>query len=411
MQATDFYEVYKWIPSEIYQVPPGPYIDIPSQAAPPDAYKTSDIKQAITNFEDQAALSQKPATQTLIKEVFQYQMGGIYEADEKDFYQPVTKPQGFFYGPARAHPPNSKAIAPESYWVKALNSYVNILSQLDKAIGTFMKSIPEQIRQSAIFVFTSDHGEYGSSHGLQGKGGTVYEEGIRVPLIVRDQSNGFVTNPGERKQLTSSVDLLPMIATIGYGGIGWRTGDYQQLYGNRCDLLRILREPGAPGRTYALHSTDEFIPETYNFNDSHLHVIGQINCDSNGTNKKKLGVYTTWKKEGSTDSATVEFPTRENVEFYNFNSQPGEVVSSPFDSSEVQSALTTLFGNTQQPGTLFTELQAPLPNQTLRDAQTNAYHQLRAYMTLVDDLAAGRTPSHPGQSEEVPRRLERVLVF
>jgi len=53
------------------------------------------------------------------------------------------------------------------------------------SLWTQMESISEEVRQNTIFIFTSDHGEYGSSHGLQGKGGTVYDEGIRVPLIVR----------------------------------------------------------------------------------------------------------------------------------------------------------------------------------------------------------------------------------
>ena len=71
MQADDFYEVYKWIPSEIHQNPPGPYIRIPAQADPPNVYNTGDIYAAILNFEDQDRLSHKPAAQTIVKEVFQ----------------------------------------------------------------------------------------------------------------------------------------------------------------------------------------------------------------------------------------------------------------------------------------------------------------------------------------------------
>ena len=37
-------------------------------------------------------------------------------------------------------------------------------------------------------VFTSDHGEYGGSHGLRGKGAGAYEEAIRVPLLVKDHA-------------------------------------------------------------------------------------------------------------------------------------------------------------------------------------------------------------------------------
>ena len=39
---------------------------------------------------------------------------------------------------------------------------------------------------NTVIVFTSDHGEYGGSHGLRGKGAGAYEEAIRVPLLVKD---------------------------------------------------------------------------------------------------------------------------------------------------------------------------------------------------------------------------------
>jgi hypothetical protein len=41
-------------------------------------------------------------------------------------------------------------------------------------------------------------------------------------------------------------------------------------------LLPILSNPAAAGRTYALHSTDEVIPDSFNYLDAPLHVIGLI---------------------------------------------------------------------------------------------------------------------------------------
>lgn len=422
MQADDFYEVYKWIPSEIHQTPPGPYIRIPAQADPPHVYNTTDIYQAIPNFQDQAALNAKPKTQSLIKEVFQYQMGGIYEEDLKSQYQSVKLPDGFFYGPAPTHPPSNKAVAPYHYWVKALDSYVQIMGQLDTAIGNFMKSIPEEVKQSAIFIFTSDHGEYGSSHGLQGKGGTVYEEGIRIPLVVRDQSKSFAKNPElERRQLTSSVDLLRMIVSMGWdGSTAWMTGnpDYQQMYGNRCDLLSILANPNAAGRINALHSTDEFIPAPYNFNQSPLHVLGLIQTKANGSDKQKLGVYTTWtpyspeqRQATVINPMSTNPPTYTNLEFYDKTQEPNELVSTP-TSTDAQAAVAILFGDPIETlGLLATEMQAPLPNQVLRDAQTRAYHELQRYMSLVNDMASGTTPSAQGGSKEVEHRLARAWAL
>jgi len=290
------------------------------------------------------------------------------------------------------------------------------MGQLDEAIGNFMKSLTPEAKQNAIFIFTSDHGEYASSHGLQGKGGTVYEEGIRIPLIVRDTRNVITKNPEQvRPQLTSSVDLLRMIVTMGCGGTGWMTGNanYNQLYGSRCDLLSILGNPNAAGRMYALHSTDEFIPEENNFNKANLHVIGLIQTLANGSNKTKLGVYTKWKKEvESPKQATVITTlTTGDTEFYDVN-QPNEMLSTP-TSAGAQTALQKLFGGGGQLGLLYSELQAPLPTQALQDAQTRAYHELMKYMDEVNALASGKSlPSGNGLGEEeLQARAARVWVL
>lgn len=415
MQANNFYQVYKGLTSEIFEVPPGPYVEVPQQDAPPPIYKTADINQAIPNFQDQVALNQKPKAQTLVKEVFQYQMGGIYEEDEKPKYTSVPSPAGFFYAPTPVHPPAHKAIAPNNYWVTALDSYIQVMGQLDTAIGNFMNSLTPQAKENAIFIFTSDHGEYASSHGLQGKGGTVYEEGIRIPLIVRDTRNIITRNPEQvRGQLTSSVDLLRMIVTMGYGGSGWMTGNpnYNQLYGSRCDLLSILGNPNAFGRTYALHSTDEFVPDAANFNNANLHVIGLIQTLSNGSNKTKLGVYTKWKKEIESPQQATVIPPQSNSdkEFYDVN-QPNEILSTP-TSSAAQSAFQKLFGGSGQLGLLYSELQAPLPTQALQDAQTRAYHELMRYMDTVNGLESGKSlPQQDDSGGDLQARVARVWVL
>lgn len=113
-------------------------------------------------------------------------MGGIFEEDKSTpgYYTYVPEPKDFAYAPTPLHSGHHKAIAPESYWTKALNSYLEVLNMVDGQIGEFMSKIPQDVMNNSIFIFTSDHGEYGSSHGLQGKGGSIYEEGILVPLVV-----------------------------------------------------------------------------------------------------------------------------------------------------------------------------------------------------------------------------------
>ena len=205
-----------------------------------------------------------------------------------------------------------------------------------------------------------------------------------------------------------------MIVTMGCGGTGWMTGNsnYNQLYGSRCDLLNILGNPAASGRTFALHSTDEFVPDAANFNNANLHVIGLIQTQANGSNKTKLGVYTKWRKEiESPKQATVIPPTLDSdKEFYDVN-QPNEILSTPA-SSGAQSALQKLFGGSGQLGLLYSELQAPLPTQVLQDAQTRAYHELMRYMDTVNGLESGKElPKQDDSGQDLKARVARVWVL
>jgi arylsulfatase A-like enzyme len=388
MQATDYHKVYESIPEK------GPQtftMDYVREGHPAQIYP-QDINRAIGNWQDDNELAHKPSTQSLVKQVFQYQMGGISERDDESSYTPVNDPAGFAYAVTPlvpSSPPKHKAIAPETYWSKALDSYLEVLGMVDNAIDAFMSNIPATIKKNAIFIFTSDHGEYGSSHGLQGKGGTVYEEGILVPLICYDPSKRyFNSSQPTRSQLCSSVDLLPLIVSLGHGGtMSWRTGKYQQLYGQRCDLLRILREgDAAPSRPYALHTTDEFVDNTHNYLDAPLHVIGQI--EVNQTGKRKLGVYTTWEPYALLQGrATVLRPAANCVEFYDYANYadpaaPDETTSTP-GIAAAQTALTVLYG--EQPGTgqIIQELQALLPLE-YQEAQALAYQELQNYMLYAN---------------------------
>src|ERR1700678_2685364 len=84
-----------------------------------------------------------------------------------------------------------------------------------------LESRPE-VAANTVILFTSDHGEYGASHGLRGKGAAAYEEGIRVPLLVKDPRRILTRAPARtRTQLTSSVDIAPLLLTIASGSSAW----------------------------------------------------------------------------------------------------------------------------------------------------------------------------------------------
>ena len=132
-------------------------------------------------------------------------------------------------------------------------------------------------------MFTSDHGEYGGSHGLRGKGAGVYEEAIRVPLIVRDLRGQAHAAPAiDRTGLTSSVDIAPLLLTLATGSSAWRKDSRTRPLRGATTSRAMLSDPTAPGRPTVLHATDEilseFATEPYAIN-APLHVVAMRSAE------------------------------------------------------------------------------------------------------------------------------------
>src|SRR5262249_9459150 len=136
--------------------------------------------------------------------------------------------------------------------------------EVDRHVGRVLDALESRPRVAAntVIVFTSDHGEYGASHGLRGKGAGAYEEAIRVPLIVKDP-RGVLTSETERARthLSSSVAVAPLLLPIATGSDDWRREPPYSHLSGRLDLAAILADSKAPGRPYVLHATDETVTE------------------------------------------------------------------------------------------------------------------------------------------------------
>ena len=105
-------------------------------------------------------------------------------------------------------------------WLSFLDLYIQLQLEVDRHIGHVMRTLESrpEVAANTVILFTSDHGEYGASHGLRGKGASAYEEGIRVPLLVKDPRGQLTSAPEQtRTQLTSSVDIAPLLLTIATG--------------------------------------------------------------------------------------------------------------------------------------------------------------------------------------------------
>ncbi len=205
-------------------------------------------------------------------------------------------------------------------WLAFLDLYVKIQIEVDRHIGQVLRTLESrpEVAANTVIVFTSDHGEYGGSHGLRGKGASAYEEAIRVPLIVKDPRGRLTSEPARpRTQLTSSVDVAPLLLTIATGSNDWRREPHYDYLAGRADLTSILANPAAPGRSYVLHATDEtvteFAIEPYAA-DAPLHIIAMR------TPQAKYATYANWPKTGITPLATGQ-----EIELYDYSTHAGRL--------------------------------------------------------------------------------------
>lgn len=104
--------------------------------------------------------------------------------------------------------------------------YYAQITYMDAQIGRFLTALDDAgLRQSTIVVFASDNGPvttvwrnwwevncYGSTGGLRGRKGDLYEGGIRVPAFVRWPGR---IEPGTVSDaIVSGYDLLPTLASL-----------------------------------------------------------------------------------------------------------------------------------------------------------------------------------------------------
>jgi arylsulfatase A-like enzyme len=283
-----------------------------------------------------------------------------------------------------------------SKWLAFLDLYAKLQREVDRHVGSVLRALERQPKVAAntVIVFTSDHGEYGSSHGLRGKGAGVYEEGIRVPLIVKDP-RGLLTSAPEqpRTQLSSNVDLAPLLLTIATGSSAWRREPHYSHLAGRLDLARILADPSAPGRPFVLHATDEvvteFAIEPYAA-DAPLHVLALR------TPAAKYATYSDWPEAGTTPLSQGQ-----ETELYDYRSHNGRLeLHNSAGHSPLEGPLRT-----QLERAFARELRAPLPPR-LRAAAARGFSDYFSTAKRAAESAAARrkrrTEREVGPVDRVP---------
>jgi arylsulfatase A-like enzyme len=225
---------------------------------------------------------------------------------------------------------------------------------------------------------------------MRGKGASGYEEGIRVPLIVKDPRGVLTSEPQRlRTQLTSSVDVAPLLLTIAGGSDAWREEERYAHLARRADLAQILADPSAPGRPYVLHATDEIVTE-YAIEpyaaDAPLYVVALR------TGQGKYVNYSNWPA-----GRIGPLAQGQEHELYDYSTHSGRL---ELHNGAGHSPLEELL-RSQWERAFFDELREPLPRR-LQSAHANGFAD---YFLTAKNAATGATVRRKRRSERVVGRL------
>ena len=88
------------------------------------------------------------------------------------------------------------------------------LEGVDRMVGALLAKLKQDgVADNTVTFFTSDHGIQHGEHGLGGKV-LLYEESLRVPMIVHDPRIPKERRVGESEELVLSLDLAPTILEL-----------------------------------------------------------------------------------------------------------------------------------------------------------------------------------------------------
>jgi len=121
----------------------------------------------------------------------------------------------------------------------SMRKIYSYISRADLAVGQVREALVKSGHdQNTVIIHLSDNGSMEGAHGLAGKW-LMYEESIRVPLIIRDPRLPASTQ-GRRTQMALNIDLAPTILAM--------AGVPVPVTMQGEDLQPLLRDPKARGR-------------------------------------------------------------------------------------------------------------------------------------------------------------------
>ena len=113
----------------------------------------------------------------------------------------------------------------EKDWPKNIKTQAAMITRMDRDVGTIIQKLKElKLDRNTVVFFTSDHGAHGqggtleffnASGPLREKKRSMYEGGLRVPLIV--YWPGKVKAGSSSNHISAFWDMMPTLAEIGGG--------------------------------------------------------------------------------------------------------------------------------------------------------------------------------------------------
>lgn len=143
--------------------------------------------------------------------------------------------------------------------------YVGEIQYLDRCLGDLLETVDELLGLGdTTIVLTSDHGEAFGEHGFCFHPKELYEELVRIPLVVRDpdEDTGCVSTP------VSNVDIFPTLT---------RSADLEASVSVSGEPLQDIVEAAPEERYVYSHAIDEEIMKAMIF-DGRYKLIRDIDA-------------------------------------------------------------------------------------------------------------------------------------
>jgi arylsulfatase A-like enzyme len=150
-----------------------------------------------------------------------------------------------------------------------INRYLNSVRNED----FFLKNLFEQYKElglyeNTVFIILGDHGEAFGEHGRYQHDNAIYEEGLKIPLLIHDPrwcENGGCGNGWTLKAPVNQLDILPTVADLlGYEIQGGEYGGRSLLRPLPSDRTLMFSCWNESGCLASLKGNEKYI---YHFGD------------------------------------------------------------------------------------------------------------------------------------------------